>query len=304
MPRAAPHPVDRATPVEAGVTDRAVPVDPDPLAPAPADLGPVDPHRVVTAPVALAPVDPHRVVTAPADRADRVITAPADPADRVITAPADLAVPVAPAPGCTAPADLAVPAARGMATTSAATSTAPRGVMDPHPGDRVHHRGRTGTDRSHRLGGGGGMVPSTTGATRKTRCGIPSSTSGASTSSESGSRCNESPHTTPASLIGEAGVVLIRLTAHPSAAQHTWRVHLNFPCRPTENWLRKRQRQRTPVASICVTGPATVAGPAASQSDRHFRIPPEGSADTSRDVPPPHTRVRRPPDFQAASAPA
>ena len=32
-----------------------------------------------------------------------------------------------------------------------------------------------------------------------------------------------------------------------------------------------------------------------SQSDWHFRIPPEGSADMSRDVPPPHTRVRRPP---------
>jgi hypothetical protein len=296
MPRAAPHPVDRATPVEAGVTDRAVPVDPDPVVPAPADLDPVDPHRLVTAPADLDPVDPHRLVTAPVAL---VITAPAD---RVITAPAGL---VAPAPGCTAPADLAVPAARGMATTSAATSTAPRGVMDPHPGDRVHHRGRTGTDRSHRLGGSGGMAPSTTGATRKTRCGIPSSTSGASTSSESGSRCNESPHTTPASLIGEAGVVLIRLTARPAAAQHTWRVHLNFPCRPTENWLRRRQRQRTPVAfNMCDWLRDCVAGPAASQSDWHFRIPPEGSADTSRDVPPPHTRVRCPPDFQAASAPA
>jgi hypothetical protein len=197
MPRAAPRPVDRAAPVDLDPVD----LDPDP----------VDPDRVVTAPRD----------QAPADQAGLVAPAPG------CTAPAgqaDLAGPVAPAPGCTALADLA---ARGMATTSAATSTAHRGATDPHPGALVHHRGRTGTDRSHRPGGSGGMAPSTTGATRKTRCGIPSSTSGASTSSESGSRCNESPHTTPASPIGEAGVVLIRLTAHPAAAQHTSRVRVN-----------------------------------------------------------------------------
>jgi hypothetical protein len=204
MPRAAPHPVDRAAQV--------TPVD-------------LDPDRVVTVPAGPVPAD--RVVqadlgcTGPTDLAGLVAPAPG------CTGPADLAGLVAPAPGCTGPADLAVPAARGMATTSAATSTAPRGVMDPHPGDRAHHRGRTGTDRSHRPGGSGGMAPSTTGATRKTRCGIPGSTSGASTSSESGSRCNESPHTTPASPIGEAGVVFIRLTTHPAAAQHTWRLGTN-----------------------------------------------------------------------------
>ena len=287
MPRAAPRPVDRAAPAD---------LDPDP----------VDPDRVVTAPRDQAPADQTGLV-APAPGG----TAPAGQAD--------LAGLVAPAPGCTGQADLAdlaglvapgctglaVPAARGMATTSAATSTAHRGATDPHPGALVNHRGRTGTDRSHRPGGSGGMAPSTTGATRKTRCGIPSSTSGASTSSESGSRCNESPHTTPASPIGEAGVVLIRLTAHSAAAQHTWRAPLNDTCRPTENWLRRRQRQRTPVAfNMCDWPRDCVAGPAASQSDWHFRIPPEGSADTLRDVPPPHTRVRRPPDFQAASAPA
>ena len=255
MPRAAPRPVDRAAPAD---------LDPDP----------VDPDRVVTAPRDQAPAD--RVDQAPADQAGLVAPAPG------CTAPAgqaDQAGLVAPAPGCTAPAGQADPAAHGMATTSAATSTAPRGATDPHPGALVHHRGRTGTDRSHRPGGSGGMVPSTTGATRKTRCGIPSSTSGASTSSESGSRCNESPHTTPASPIGEAGVVLIRLTAHPAAAQHTWRVPLNDTCRPTENWLRRRQRQRTPEAfNMCDWPRDCVAGPAASQSDWHFRIPPEGSA--------------------------
>jgi hypothetical protein len=294
MPRAAPRPVDRAAPHP---VDQVTPVDLDP--------DPVDPDRVVTAPAGPAPASPapaDRVVTAPVDQAGLVAPDPGC-TDRVD--PADLAGLVAPAPGCTAPADLAGPAAHGMATTSAATSTAPRGATDPHPGALVHHRGRTGTDRSHRPGGSGGMAPSTTGATRKTRCGIPSSTSGASTSSESGSRCNESPHTTPASPIGEAGVVLIRLTAHPAAAQHTWRVPLNDTCRPTENWLRRRQRQRTPVAfNMCDWPRDCVASPAASQSDWHFRIPPQGSADTSRDVPPPHTRVRRPPDFQAASAPA
>jgi hypothetical protein len=133
----------------------------------------------------------HRAIrTVPADRAVQVdLAAPdlTDPADRAVQV--DLAVPNPTDPADRA--DRAVPA-RGMVTASAATSTAPRGVTDPHPGDRVHHRGRTGTDPSHRPADRGGMAPSTTGATRKTPSGIRSSTSGASTSSESGSRCNES----------------------------------------------------------------------------------------------------------------
>jgi hypothetical protein len=222
MPRAAPHPVDRATPVEAGVTGRAVPVDPDP-----ADPDPVD--RAATDPGVLDRADPDPVVL---DRADRVATDraapettdPAVPAAPETTDPAvpadpettDPAVPADPeTTGC---AGLAVPAAHGMATTSVATSTGPRGATDPHPGALARHRDRAGTDRFRRPVDSGGMVPSTTGATTKLPCGIPGSTSGASTSSESGSRCNESPHTTPASPIGEAGVVLIRLTAHPAAA--------------------------------------------------------------------------------------
>ena len=214
MPRAAPHPADRATPVEAGVTGRAVPVDPDPVDPARADPDPVDQ-------AATAPADPDPVVLA---RADRVATAPADRAVPETTDPADRAVPETTDPavpadlettGC---AGLAVPAAHGMATTSVATSTGPRGATDPRPGALARHRDRAGTDRFRRPVDSGGMAPSTTGATTKLPCGIPGSTSGASTSSESGSRCNESPHTTPASPIGEAGVVLIRLTAHPAAA--------------------------------------------------------------------------------------
>ena len=194
MPRAAPHPVDRATPVEAGVTGRAVPVDPDPVDPARVDPDPVD--RAATDPADPDPADPDPVVL--------------DRADRVATAPADRAVPET--------TDPAVPAAHGMGMTSVATSTGPRGATDPRPGALARHRDRAGTDRFRRPGDSGGMAPSTTGATTKLPCGIPGSTSGASTSSESGSRCNESPHTTPASPIGEAGVVLIRLTAHPAAA--------------------------------------------------------------------------------------
>jgi hypothetical protein len=38
----------------------------------------------------------------------------------------------------------------GMGMPSVATSTGPRGEMDPHPGDRVNRRGRTGADRSRR----------------------------------------------------------------------------------------------------------------------------------------------------------
>jgi hypothetical protein len=203
--------VDRATPVEAGVTGRAVPVDPDPVDPARVDPDPAD--RAATD-----PADPDPVVL---DRADRAAT---DPADRAVPETTDPAVPAA--PETTDPADLettgcaglAVPAAHGMATTSVATSTGPRGATDPHPGALARHRDRAGTDRFRRPVDSGGMVPSTTGATTKLPCGIPGSTSGASTSSESGSRCNESPHATPASPIGEAGVVLIRLTGHPAAA--------------------------------------------------------------------------------------
>jgi hypothetical protein len=211
MPRAAPHPVDRATPVEAGVTGRAVPVDPDPVDPARVDPDPVD--RAATDPADPDPADPDRadrVATAPADRAVPETTDPAVPAVPETTDPADLET-----TGC---AGLAVPAAHGMGMTSVATSTGPRGATDPRPGALARHRDRAGTDRFRRPGDSGGMAPSTTGATTKLPCGIPGSTSGASTSSESGSRCNESPHTTPASPIGEAGVVLIRLTAHPAAA--------------------------------------------------------------------------------------
>jgi hypothetical protein len=166
MARADPRPVIRTVLVDPGPVDPAARVDqadPDPAARV--DLDPTDqadqadPARVD--PVDLAAPD----LTGRAARVARV-----DP-----TAPAARADPVVPA--------------RGMATTTAVTSTARRGVTDPHPGERVNHRIRTGTDRSHRPAGSGGMAPSTTGATTKTPSGIRSSTNGALTSSESGFRC-------------------------------------------------------------------------------------------------------------------
>jgi hypothetical protein len=156
----------------------------DPVTTARADLPRPDP--VTTA--RLARADP--VTTARADllRPDPATTAPADPAT---TAPADpvvragLAGPVA-------------PVARGMEMDSVATSTAPRGAMDPHRGDRVSRRRQGGAGLSHRRGASGTMAQSTTGATRKHPLGTKGSISGASISSGSGSRCKERSHAAPA----------------------------------------------------------------------------------------------------------
>jgi hypothetical protein len=102
-------------------------------------------------------------------------------------------------------ADRAGPA-HGVGIPSVATSTGLRGETDPHPGDGVRRRGRRGADRSRRPGDSGWVAQSTTGATRKRPCGIPRSTSGASGSSGSGSRCRRPAHATPALPVGEAGV--------------------------------------------------------------------------------------------------
>jgi hypothetical protein len=159
--------------------------------------------------------------------------APADPADlRANTvasaAPADPATSTAARADLRAhPADLAdrvtraAPRARlvgrGTGMGSVATSTGPRGATDPHLGDREHHRGPTGAGRSRRPGGDGMVARSTTGATGKRPFGIPGSISGASTSSGFGSRCKPvrmPVHTTPASPLGEAGVVRAREHRH------------------------------------------------------------------------------------------
>jgi hypothetical protein len=164
------------------------------------DLARADParaHRAVPGTTTSA----HLVV--PADLADKARAGPADlgtstRTDLVVRA--DPAVPGTSirtdpvAPGTSTPVARAGRAglvAHGMEMPSVATSAGPRGVTDPPPGDRVSHRGRTGTDRSHRRAATGGTAQSTTGATRKRRFGTPGSTRGASGSSGSGSRCKE-----------------------------------------------------------------------------------------------------------------
>jgi hypothetical protein len=188
------------------------------------------PHPEVPHPVGRAdPVDPE--VTAPEDQVDLVAPDRADRANMDLAVPVGLvapvrectglvvlvvlvvlAAPVTTVPECAGPVVLAVPVAPavlGMAMTTAATSTAHPGETDPHPGVQASRRIPTGADRFPRRVDGGAVARSTTTATTRTRCGIKDSTSGASTSSESGSRCKESPHTTPASPIGEAGVVFL-----------------------------------------------------------------------------------------------
>ena len=184
----------RADPARADPMTTARAAQADPVATARADL--LRPDPATTVPADLLPPDP--ATTAPAEllRPDPATTAPVDPAT---TARADLAGPVDPA--TTARADLAgpvEPAARGMEMDSVATSAEPRGAMDPHRGDRVSRHGQGGADRSHRRGASGTMAQSTTGATRKHLIGIKGSTSGASISSGSGSRCKERSHAAPA----------------------------------------------------------------------------------------------------------
>jgi hypothetical protein len=148
-------------------------------------------------------VDPV-VLAAQADPDTQALTARVGPAVLGTTVRADRGVPVVlgttvradrevpVGQGTTVPADREVPvvqAERGMEMTIGVTSTTPRGATDLAPGDQVSHRGLRGIDRSRRREAHGTMARSTTGATRKHPCGIPDSTSGASTSSESGSRC-------------------------------------------------------------------------------------------------------------------
>jgi hypothetical protein len=186
----------RAAQADPVTTARAALLRPDPATTARADL--LRPVPATTAPAD--PADP--ATTAQADPADPATTAQADPVVRATTAQADPVVrattaqadPVVRA-GLAGPVD---PAARGMEMDSVATSTERRGAMDPHRGDRVSRRRQGGADRSHRRGAGGTMAQSITGATRKHLLGIKGSTSGASISSGSGSRCKERSHAAPA----------------------------------------------------------------------------------------------------------
>jgi hypothetical protein len=119
-----------------------------------------------------------------ADPADQVVQATsADPADQVTSA--DQADQVT-------SADQADPAIgdRGPPTPSAA-SVAPRGVMEQRRGAGEHRRESAGAGRSPRPAEYGTKDRSTIGASRSSRYGIRAKTVGDSTSSESGSRCNQ-----------------------------------------------------------------------------------------------------------------
>jgi hypothetical protein len=175
----APDPVD---PVGPAATDLAVPV---------AQVDPVD--RAITDPAGPAALADQAIT----DQADLVTTDPAGPAAQVDRVATDLAGPVI--------TDRVV-LEHGTAMTTAATSTALRGATDPHPGVPASRRDRHGTGRFRHPVDRGTTGRSTTGAIRKRLPGTRSSTSSASTSSEFGSRCKDSPHQTPASPIGGAGV--------------------------------------------------------------------------------------------------
>jgi hypothetical protein len=169
--RVDPARVGQVDPADLGNTVRADPVD---LLVVP--VGPAVPvglaNTVRADPVGL-PVDP----AAQADLDTQAAPASMVRVDLVV--PADQAGPVVPAG----------PVVLGTAMLSVATSTEPRGEKEPLLGATASHPGRTGVGRSRHPADGGTMARSTTGATRKHPCGIPDSTSGASTSSESGSRC-------------------------------------------------------------------------------------------------------------------
>jgi hypothetical protein len=162
------------------------------------------------------PVDPVDLKNTQADPVDLVVPANTAQADRVAPAALDLAGLVGlvdrDTPANTDPAAQAAQAAQvdraalGTATTNAATSMAPRGATDLAPGGTVRLLVRPGIDRCRRQEARGITARSTTTATRRRPSGIPALTSLASTSSECGSRCNKPP-TTPASPLGEAGVV-------------------------------------------------------------------------------------------------
>jgi hypothetical protein len=118
----------------------------------------------------------------------------------VVPATAALVVPVVPATS----ADPAVPVVpvtsvdptvpttsdRGLPTPSA-VSVVPRGVMEQRRGAGENRRGPGGVGRSLLRAECGTTGRSTTGATTSNRYGIRAKMVGASTSSESGSRCNQ-----------------------------------------------------------------------------------------------------------------
>jgi hypothetical protein len=112
----------------------------------------------------------------------------------MVTAGTGLTTPTSTTTISTATTASDVGSARGV-TTLAVAFAMPHGATDPRPGVRVRRRRRPGTNHFRRRVDNGPTAQSTTGDSTKRLPGNHSSTSGASTSSESGSRCRRLPST-------------------------------------------------------------------------------------------------------------
>ncbi|MDT7756821.1 MAG: hypothetical protein QOH27_2719 [Mycobacterium sp.] len=156
----------------------------------------VDPDLVVevvtVVPVDLLVVAVTSAAAAPAGLVTVGLVAPAVLVDLVtsvdLAAPVGLAVPVTSAEAVPV-ARVATTSDRGHPTPSAA-SVVNRGAMEQRHGAGELRREPAGAARSLHLEGFGTKGRSTTTATTSSRYGIRAKTVGASTSSESGSRCN------------------------------------------------------------------------------------------------------------------
>jgi hypothetical protein len=192
-------PVVRATPVDPAAqvapVVRATPAVPAARVAPVVRATPVDPVARVAPVARTTPADP----VARATSADRVVPAvratSVDPAVPVAPAtsadPAVLVTSVVPVVRVTS-ADPAVATSDRDLLTPSEASVVPRGVMEQRRGAGGHLREPGGADPFRRPAASGTKGRSTTGATTRHRYGIRAKTAGASISSESGSRSNES----------------------------------------------------------------------------------------------------------------
>jgi hypothetical protein len=221
--------------VAADRVDRVVPGRAGPAAMDPADPDPAVPVDLVTTD----PVDLEDLVTTDrAGRAAQVTTDLADPATTDLAGRAD--------PVTTDPAGRVGLADHGTAMTTAATSTTLHGAMDPHPGVPASRRVPTGAGRCRRPVDDGTTARSTTTATRKHRPGTRSSISSASTSSEFGSRCKDSPHQTPASPTRRSGRCPFRMWTFSGLLWPNGDVAVGPVCPRRDRWsgaFRRHARQ-------------------------------------------------------------
>ncbi len=213
-------PVARATPVgrvaPVGRVDRVTSVG------RAVPVGRVVPVGQVTSVDRAVPAD--RVV--PADRADRATSVdPAVPAVRATSVdPAVPATSVVPVVRVTSDRDLLTPSE---------ASVVPRGVMEQRRGAGEHLREPGGADPFRRPAASGTKGRSTTGATTRHRYGIRAKTAGASISSESGSRSNESAAGRPPAAITVTPDLLLR---HFPQQRQAFRTPGAKPSRRSLSW--------------------------------------------------------------------